>query len=160
MPDNELMHYGVLGMKWGVRKDGMPQGYKGHGPKRKTTRLSKEEKAVQKANKKKALATNKRRHILPEEELDKAIQRLEKERKLRTLTESEVTPGRHFLSEALSPTGRKLLTIASAGLALSTLKIVADVMTDDRDQLPLSAKIRSAIDPVQALRDIRNQGKK
>lgn len=26
---SELMHYGVLGMKWGVRKDGMPQGYQG-----------------------------------------------------------------------------------------------------------------------------------
>lgn len=25
--NNELQHYGVLGMKWGVRKDGRPQGY-------------------------------------------------------------------------------------------------------------------------------------
>lgn len=29
MTRNELMHYGVLGMKWGVRKDGAPQGTEG-----------------------------------------------------------------------------------------------------------------------------------
>lgn len=39
-PRESLTHYGVLGMKWGIRKDGRPQGYQGKGTKSKVEKFS------------------------------------------------------------------------------------------------------------------------
>ena len=47
------MHYGVLGMKWGVRKDGMPQGYQGS-PRKQAKAAKKQARAENKAWKKSA----------------------------------------------------------------------------------------------------------
>ena len=48
--DDYLAHYGVLGMKWGVRKDGLPQGTLGSGPSYRTQKkeLKKNLKVVKK----------------------------------------------------------------------------------------------------------------
>lgn len=155
---NELTHYGVLGMKWGVRKDGMPQGWQGGKGGRR--RLTKQERSTIKAKNAELSNKARRRRLLSDKDLDSLVQRLEKEKKLQSLVSTQVTPGRDFIKQALSPTGKKFLAIGTAGVGLATLKLVADVLSDERDFLTTSQKIKSHLDPAQFLRDIRNQGKK
>lgn len=94
-----LEHYGVLGMKWGHRKDGKPQGYQygKEGRKRKRTTTKSQRKAMsQKANlakenealRKAALESHdpevvaKGMHLLSDEELGTKIKRLSEEHRI------------------------------------------------------------------------------
>ena len=89
--DNYLMHHGVKGQRWGVRK---------------------EQRAVSKSRRK-AL---KRVKTMSTKELNDRISRLEKEKKLRELTESEVSKGRTFVKNLLVESGRQIAKDALVGI--------------------------------------------
>lgn len=112
----ELVHYGILGMKWGVRRTPEQLGHR-TSPKRKTKVMSADQK--RKAAMKKDV---KRRHTLSDVDLRKKIERIKMEKQLRELTAEEIAPGKKFVAEVLSASGKKVATSLVTGATLYGVK--------------------------------------
>lgn len=101
-----IAHYGVKGMKWGVRRYQNKNG--------SLTPAGKDRERIR--NEKKArneLSKNRRTASL--EELTKQINRLETEKKLKSLIDEDIRPGRTMVARVLKSGGSKILSGAVAG---------------------------------------------
>lgn len=101
--DDELYHYGVLGMKWGVRKD------------RNNSPVSRKIKRKNRAHeiddeKRKAEIQKRREKIkkISDSDLQSRVRRLQLEKQYRDLKKDEVSTGKKILGEILKVSGRTL----------------------------------------------------
>ena len=153
-----MAHYGVLGMKWGVRKDNKPQGFQyGKKAKKYAIKRKKEISARAKTNLERTRA-NRNRSQLSEAELDKRIARLQKERTLRQLTETEVKPGRTYVKDFLKNNGGKVLGSVAVGLGVYGAKVYLENRGYRRFQVPKGVQgpeIRKKWDWVEAAQAVK-----
>ena len=106
-PDS-LAHYGVLGMKWGRRKAQSQTSYS---------------KKVNKAKKIDMKKASKNRRSLSDAELQKRINRMQMEKKLKDLTDEQISPGKAQVKKILSSAGTKVASAAVAGATAYALKV-------------------------------------
>lgn len=108
-----LSHHGIKGMKWGVRKSDSSSVI----AKKKTSKSigNRKELALRKA-------AVRNRRTMSDADLKKRIERLKLEREFKNLTEDDIAPGRKCVSEILSASGKKVLTIAASGTMAYAIK--------------------------------------
>ena len=114
--ETELTHWGIKGMKWGVRRYQNSDGtLTPAGKKRYSESGDDREKRLRKED-------AKNRRILSTSDIQKKIDRLKLEKQLKDLTTEDISPGRKFASDILKSAGTKVLSAAAAGAAAYAVK--------------------------------------
>ena len=151
---NELYHHGIVGMKWGVRryqnKDGsltstgkkrrsIGQVYTDHKKKKQQKERLEKARATREANKKAAaereelIRTGDAKKILKNkskftnEELQRAVDRLDLERKISDASTRQVKAGEKFVKGVVEQSGRNIATqLTTYAMGAAVNKILKD----------------------------------
>ena len=121
--EEHIEHFGVKGQRWGVTRAKVKSAGESANKSVRNARVaksplsktafSKDEQI--KAKRAKASAT---RRLLDDKDLDAYISRLDREKKLKSLTEADVTPGKAFAKSVASNAGRTAATAVLTGAVM------------------------------------------
>ncbi len=109
-----ISHYGVLGMKWGVRND-----KKGSGARSSKEIARKASDSSIRASRARALQG---RRKLSDSTLEEYIKRLQNEKKFKDLTEADISPAKKFIKDIMTDGTKRALTSIIEGGELYTLR--------------------------------------
>lgn len=136
---DDIEHYGVKGMKWGVRRSQAsldraagrkPARPKKVQPSRKERKAAKAKDTSTKSGRKRA-SVNRRQ--LSDDDITGLVKRLESEKKLKTLIDTDVSPGRTFAKTVMSDAGKRALTTVATGGMLYGAKYAFDKQFDAKE---------------------------
>ena len=116
---NTLTHHGIQGQKWGER-NGPPYPLSKSPSTKSKTKVRKTE--AQKESERQKRYDVKNRGALSDEELQAKIKRLQMEKQLRELTESELNYGKRVTDKTIENIGTKVATTAIPGATLYLIK--------------------------------------
>ena len=115
MNQDELYHYGVKGMKWGVRRTPAQLGHDTRSERSK-------QKSADKAERKRRKTDLKNRRTMSDADIKKRIERLKLEAEYKKLTEADIAPGRRFVKDIMSSSSKSYLTNAAKGTMAYAVK--------------------------------------
>lgn len=132
--NNELYHHGVKGMRWGVRKADKSSG-------------SARSKSPDRQAKEDRKSDSKNRRLLSNAELDQKIQRLQKEKQLKDLTDEQLNPGKRIVSSTLTNVGTRVAGTVLAGTALWGIRAAVTKIFDGTPYATAAKEALSYIAP-------------
>lgn len=113
---NNLRHHGIPGQKWGVRRFQNKDGSLTAAGKKR----AKDGNSVVKDERKEA---SKNRRNLSDADLKKRIERMKLEKEMKDLTDADLSPGKKFINEVLSTSGKRVATTVVTGATLYAIKV-------------------------------------